>query len=177
MAKVKHTKKPKKRLPTLSEIKASPSILTRTRLAAKRQKAREHTGLTSTPKTSRSCLEGLTIRSEPKMAIEASEWKGLEDYRKAAVELYWKCKAQEVIIQNLLSRMTLYGYRISGNLTESTLNITKSFSTKDAAPTTSETGQSKTFSKNSGLIDDYKLFRTTTLPAKLTGVPDEDDYH
>ena len=129
-------KKPRKKLPTLSEIKDSPSILTRTRLNARRRKALEHTGPMSTPKISVS-LDGTSLT-----------WRMARNYQGDAEELLWRYKAQKAIIQNLRAALIAAGLPISDKLMDPTLNTFKYFYVPKKAETTSETGQTKTSPTN-----------------------------
>lgn len=82
-------------------------------------------------------------------------------YKEAADELYWKSKAQKVIIQKQRERLMTYESLTSVKNTEEILNIVRSILKPKSHPMTSETGQQKTF-KNT-----YD-FRTTRLSETLT---------
>ena len=134
MANQKPMKKPRKKSPTLSEIKDSQSILTRIRLNAKRRKALAHTGPTSTPKTSVDMTQkGLT-------------WRQARIYQADAEELLWRYKALQVINQRLRSKLTDLESKILETPMDKISNIIPSTSTDESGRLTYEAGQWKTSS-------------------------------
>lgn len=155
-------KKPRRELVGYYKGKAGRSGSIRIALNAKPTKASERIGPTSTRKTSAKFIasdiksKGFTGRIyRPKASLYhtgppfETVYYSMIAYRKERAELYWRYRAQKVIIQNLLERLTTYESRIFVTPT-ATSNILKSFLTKGKAGTTSETGQTKTFPKSSG---------------------------
>ena len=129
--------RPKKKLPTLSEIKDSQSILTRTRLNARRRRKEENepTGQTSMPKTSAYPIQPFT-----------TQWQ-IKQYRDTAVELLWRYKALQVINQRLRSKLTALESKILETPMGKISSVIKSTSTDESGRLTYEAGRWKT-SKN-----------------------------
>ena len=123
---------PKKKSPTFSEIKDSPSILTRTRLNAKRKKETEPTGQTSMPKTSAYPIQPFT-----------TQWQ-IKQYRDTAVELLWRYKALQVINQRLRSKLTALESKILETPMDKISSIIPSTSTDESGRLTYEAGRWKT---------------------------------
>lgn len=111
------------------------------------KKESEPIGRTSTPRTSRSCLNGLIIPTEPKVVMPESEMKSLEEYKKAAVELLWRYKALKVINQKLRSRLIALESKILETPMDKISSIIPSTSIDESGRLTYEAGRWKT-SKN-----------------------------
>ena len=137
--------RPRKKSPKSSEIKDSPSILTRTRSNAKRRKETEPTGPTSTPKTFPASTEELIRDRLDESAIYLSRRQS-DLLRSERAELLWRYKASRLINQKLRSKLITLESKIFELGTGVTLNTTKSTSTDESGRLTYEAGQWKTSS-------------------------------
>jgi hypothetical protein len=71
-----------------------------------------------------------------------------EQDRQERAELLWRYKARGVIIQNLRAALTMAGFKISGNLTDTTLNISKSLYSAKSGLSIYARGPTKTSGKS-----------------------------
>ena len=129
----------------------------------KYQGTNTHTGRTSTRKTSAKFVasdiksKGFTGRIyTPKASLYhtgppfETVYYSMIAYRKERAELYWRYRAQKVIIANLRKQMMTYESLRSVKNTGKILSTVKSILKPKKAPMTSETGQTKIFPKSSG---------------------------
>ena len=107
------------------------------------------TGQTSTPKT-------IAQYSWEDIAAMRNMAAKLTEYHNTAVELLWRYKASRAMCRKLHIEKTLSELQISRLNTEIS-RLTKSISDQRKAETTSETGQQKTLSKNSGSDSSLEL--------------------
>jgi hypothetical protein len=164
MVKVHNMKKQKKESAKSFVIKDGVFGLTATPLNAKQRKAREPTGRMSTQKAqnispqAKKIMQLMIDNPDPIFSVvphtpgNARDRKrprtlGEQD-RQERAELLWRYKARGVIIQNLRAALTMAGFKISGNLTDTTLNISKSLYSAKSGLSIYARGPTKTSGKS-----------------------------